>query len=274
MVKKNVIKPRFIKQTNGFTSKYNTGTFYCHLYSKLFGGRILGANNPHIDNVQFIPDIVKETDKERTYTEVKSVSTRTSRTMCEVKQFKNYLEKAFEDMYHTKKTINSDYAFFRYSDRVESKKFSELKLSELREELSERTKGVIITPLNLTIMILLNSQKVSLYRTEPKLKETKRTKREYWRVPGSLIQNLGDYPFETINRMGNESRYDENTIEKLFLKSGIQYERYVIDNAYCGRTKIQPFVVTRFFNKEPERLEKKLKFYHPRIFENILKINN
>lgn len=268
MAKNIIIKPKFDRKKGVRTSKENTGAFYCYLYAKLFGGRVIEKKKGET----FTPDIIKETDEEKGYTEVKSIGISTSQTMCEVKQFKNYFDCSITDMLNTNKTIISNYAFFRYIDKKSSGKTADMKTSELKDELCERTKSVLIAPLNLTALILLNSNRMNVKRSAPTTKGVKQNKRDYWRVPGQIIQGLHDCPSETIKALKNGCGYSEYTMQYAFLLSHLNYERYWVDNAYCHKTKIHPLLVTRFFNKNPDLFEEKMKEEYARIEKCMMKI--
>jgi len=267
MTQKIIIKPKFIFKKGIRTAKENTGTFYCYLYAKLFGGRIIKKKKGET----FTPDIIKETETEKMYTEVKSIATETSQTMCDVKQFQNYLDYSVRDMLNTDKTITTNYAFFRYAHGPNSGKTSEMNIDELRTELCKRTKSVLITPLNLMSIILLNSHEMDVNRYPSSAQEINPNKRKYWRVPGQIIQGLHDSPFETLKELREGCGYSRDTLQDVFTVTHLDYERSFIDNAYCGKIRISPITVTRFFNRDKDLFEERTKREYKRILKNILK---
>lgn len=282
------IKNALDGQQRADISKGNTGRFFCELYVGVFGGRAakyshadVGIDLENDDPENFRPDVIRDNKHEKVYTEVKSVSTKTSQPLCALNQLADYAYYIIKDSSAMKKPVYGEYAFFRYKQR-RNVRLSKLGNNELASQLSERTKNLLVLPLNLAILAFLNSPVIKVDQTRnihlSNLRYAGSEDKLFWQVPGRLLQGFHDDPLGGPRKLIEQttlvdSKNDKGLVNLLALDQ-IDFERYDVDWVYCGSHKISRFLVTRFYNRHPHLFMETFRQEHKRILTEILKVKD
>lgn len=284
MLKKIVFHPKFLKEVKfdpkdkrwverrSVNARRNISIFYTYLYQSLFGGNICAPFKTDSERMAngddriFHPDIIKR-GKNKICTEVKSNSTHSSKPFCSISQLENYCYHLLMDLNkpHTNSMI--EYAFFRYSypKREHKVKLDSLNNQNIAMQLAGRKTSLLIVPLNLLLLMFLNSDSSQPYRTHT-------SEQNYFKIPGKMLVNLAqdkNFIKELMHRT-----YDDSLEERLLLKQ-LNCEIYTPKaELYCGKHQMNDFTITRYFNKNPKDWSNHFKKNHQFILTKLLGVKD
>jgi hypothetical protein len=282
-LEKHEIRSTYDGEIRKKTAKDNTAAYFVSLCASLFGGKIIGysheetgADTQNGDPINFRPDIVRENKNEKIYTEVKSISVKFSTIFCALSQLEEYAYYVLKDaLADRERLIEAEYAFCRYKQREKSPKLSMLTNDELTQELAERTKSLLVVPMNLAIALFLGCRKFEFNQSTSMTREERKP---YWGVLGELVRELHHEPHKFLATFGSKSGFEREELYDLLLLDNLDFERYYVDGIRCREHRVSPFLVTRYFNSYPSkykpRFQDVLRRHHERILVEHLGIRD
>jgi len=250
----------FIKfaSISGICHNKRISHFYEEIYARMMGGKNHSGSKFDPEKVlnntsRFSPDIVFKNEEYTLLTEVKATSTKSDRFPCSQNQFLNYLNylnnKDTSDLYYL------NYAFFKYLKNGENRS----KQKALITGLTKQTKDLLILPLNLTLLLLMDSNFV---------KQNHTTSHgggyvNYWMVLGGDVGHLTNhapekavnYLIDKLNPQKKEIAEKYLLLERVFKKESQAEELRI---SLRGMTlKLNPFTVTEYTIGKNNKLRKK-----------------
>ncbi|MEK6891404.1 MAG: hypothetical protein AABX03_04685, partial [Nanoarchaeota archaeon] len=237
-------------------TKKNIGRYFVTLYANLYGGDVSPQfkhtyeyySNGHR---KFHPDITRKTRHGKHDTEIKAASNSNNQNWIGVKQLENYAHNYLKSLESGLKESTTDYSFFRYGpyQKKSNVKLSSLTNSELKKEISRdpnsSRRDLLVLPANLLLFILSSSK----YHKRPISRVSSNTgvnEASYWIVgPGGLSElHKG---LESLDYFMRHT-FLEQEARELFMLDSLNVETSITpEEVYCGRHKVKPFRVTRYF---------------------------
>jgi len=243
MGRRGILRPRLKRQVKiretwdwlkrANVSKKNIPRFFSYLYAQVYGGNVRidpWGNNLHSNSNQFNPDIEREKNGRKIYTEEKSTSVRSSQIHSPLKQEENNLYYLLREADEGKEPLPIiEYALFRYGPWSNTG-LHKLSNEQLVKNLSEAEKKLVILPFNAFLYLAAFS------RHEIRNQETSEFNRDtqrYHVLNGSTFTGL----FENNHPITDFAKYPAPILEKLCLED-IEVEHSVTPNIkgnYFGR---------------------------------------
>ena len=278
-MRKRVVKPKFLRrirvtcqseaELRSIRARQNTSIFYCYLYEALFGGRIGRTFKGELEEISsgryrnLHPDIVKPISDGRVFTEVKTVKTKNGKPYCSHDQFHNYTYDLLKDLNAKRPRSQVEYAFFRYWNT----RLTKLCGKQIGGELAEETRDLLIVPLNLLILILLNSPTKKIDQTTNKGPD----ECKYWMIFGEILSQFHKDDNITDKLFSRSSERGYHGLKELLLLDNLVSERTQSPgNLYFWDQQIEPFQITRYYNRNPGQWAKVFKKRHEEILTGIL----
>ena len=234
-VAKRVGNQRTVKVSN------HVGAFFAHLYAAIYGGEVRETNYGYSD---FHADVVDEGDMSWIGTEVKSVAVKNGAPKLGCTQFGHALGKLYRLTRSGIDHCEINYAIFKYGKGNKGLELSKETNDGLIRVLSKQVKSLLIVPLNVLIPMVMRHK----FREYDHGTSTGQRSELYSEPHGGLITDIHNHR-ETIEDLFDDAA-DELDERELCLDEVRREETQSPDNLFCGRYRVSPFIITRYYNQD------------------------
>lgn len=221
---------------------HNVGSFFTYLYAGMFGGKVIPTD--YSRNSGFHADVVDESEGKVIKTEVKSTARRNGAPKLSCFQFAN----ALGDFYRLAREVDLcevNYAIFRYGPTTKSLELSKESNDGLMRVSSKNISDLLVVSLNVLIPMVLAHE----FREYDHGTSSGQRTELYSEPQGGLITRIHESPeaMEDLFEDAGEAGIGERDL----CFEGVEREELMSpDNLYCGRYKIKPFMITRYYNDD------------------------
>lgn len=245
-------------------SRINLSEFFKYLYASIYGGIVKG--DPWGNNLtsqhniySFNPDIEREENRRRIYTEVKATSKESSKIHSSLKQESNNLCRLLEEI-ESRRSPVIEYALFKYGPS----KLTGLHIlnnSQLVKTLAKSEKGLVVVPLNLFFYLTTFSRLETRDQTTSGFSGDSQ---DYHIIRGGTLTKLMDYETFLENLHRNLSLWPclrELCLEDIEAKSSTIPD---VEGYYRTPFTVESFPVTKYSipKKKYPRFLKNLTEHH------------
>jgi len=234
---KKVGSKRTVKVSN------HVGAFFAHLYAAMYGGEVMPNTYGYSD---FHADVVDENDRRWIGTEVKSTAIKNGAPKLGCTQFGHALGKLYRLTRSGIDHCEVNYAIFQYGPGNKGLELSKESNDGLIRVLSKQIKTLLIVSLNPLIPMVMAHD----FR-EYNHGSSRGQRSELYSEPhGGLITRI-HHDKGTMDDLFEEADLRGISEDDLCFDELEREETESPDNLYCGRYRVSPFIITRYYNDDP-----------------------
>ena len=244
-------------------ARKNLSHIYSHLYSGLYGGSASGLHKTSIERIvkghprNFHPDIYREDELHRVWTEVKATNAKMKSPKISERQVENY---SFEVAYSTwsdGRIPLYDTAVFVYGNSQERAGLDALSNRSLVKKVANETRELIVFPFNLLYFLLLHQDFSRKIVMNQETSGSTINNANYWIMVQkklTLLSNGDEFMQKLREEMTFMKRSCDTFKDGLLCLDDLDFEESNSpENIFCRGFRIKPFKIIKYFNRNEKK---------------------